>query len=92
MLLNIAEMWRKCGGKIVFSPAIKPYGITVKPHNMIIREIKKLPRGAKYDYTDLFGMKHYNSKKRGYTVVVKQSFGIKLRFVYSHQLEEEDAI
>lgn len=30
------------------------------------RTIKRLPSGAKYDYTDVCGFKHYHTAKRWY--------------------------
>ena len=33
-----------------------------------MRYIKRLPKNARYDYTDIFGRKHFHSVSRNYIV------------------------
>ena len=33
---------------------------------MITKIVTRIPKHAKYDYTDIYGYKHYHTKNRGY--------------------------
>ena len=52
-------------------------------------KVSKLPKHAVYDYTDLFGIKHYHTARRCYDVVRKTHFGKTEVRIYSRKREED---
>lgn len=52
-------------------------------------EVSRLPKRAVYDYTDLFGIKHYHTARRCYDVVRKIHFGKTEVTIYSRKNKED---
>lgn len=46
-------------------------------------KVKSLPKGAKYDYIDVYGRKVYHTERRVYAVTEKNNFGRKCVTVQS---------
>lgn len=47
-------------------------------------EVKRLPKGAIYDFTDIVGYEHYHTSRRIYLVYRHRMFGKEYKNIYSY--------
>lgn len=52
--------------------------------------VKRLPSNAVYDYTDVYGFRHYHTKTKRYKVNRKKDFGVGYDFIVSIDKEDEE--
>ena len=51
------------------------------------QRISRLPKHAKFDFTDVFGVSHYHTSRKCYEVKVKHNFGKREIIIYSYNDE-----